>query len=453
MPSPNENLIANMNCSYQTYNVRNGVWGAIIADGTSLSLSRVRSTVSVQTPGFKTMKRRLLPNNPYSKSVAITSDPLISINVPIKVVPETDTSSKVINYYVTNCLRQYCSFDAIGTAEDPAPLALMKMLKQLSETKANTLVSAAEMHKTVALVTQNATKLYRAIKALKRADFRDFTDVLGITTTSYTRSRFNKRYDRAKSADRREYQNSKTVTEQRNTHMSNFLSDTWLEYSYGWKPLMKDIYDHAQALAELNIERQNVVRFVKGRAKTTYKGTVSTEQSLWLWTRIQEDKRFAEYGCSFRLQGGSLNTFSQLGIDNPMELAWELIPFSFVADWFLPVGNFLRSLTATVGLIFVDGYSSIRNVFQLETSFVSSGKTSLSGVSLYGPMTGHGSATRTRMDIVRSRLSSFPYPVIPEPHMPRRGDDYGLSKALSASALLQSLFLREKSTGMKRFRI
>jgi hypothetical protein len=36
------------------------------------------------------------------------------------------------------------------------------------------------------------------------------------------------------------------------------------------------------------------------------------------------------------------------GIDlgNPIEWAWELIPFSFVVDWALPVGNYLTALFA-----------------------------------------------------------------------------------------------------------
>jgi len=40
---------------------------------------------------------------------------------------------------------------------------------------------------------------------------------------------------------------------------------------------------------------------------------------------------------------------SQLGLVNPASLAWELVPFSFVVDWFANVGDFLASFTDTVG--------------------------------------------------------------------------------------------------------
>ena len=41
---------------------------------------------------------------------------------------------------------------------------------------------------------------------------------------------------------------------------------------------------------------------------------------------------------------------NQLGLVNPASVAWELIPFSFLVDWFLPVGKFLESYTDTVGM-------------------------------------------------------------------------------------------------------
>jgi hypothetical protein len=47
---------------------------------------------------------------------------------------------------------------------------------------------------------------------------------------------------------------------------------------------------------------------------------------------------------------------NQTGFTNPINLLWELLPFSFVADWFLPIGNYLEALTAWNGLEFLDGY-------------------------------------------------------------------------------------------------
>jgi hypothetical protein len=38
------------------------------------------------------------------------------------------------------------------------------------------------------------------------------------------------------------------------------------------------------------------------------------------------------------------------GLVNPLSIAWELLPWSFVVDWFIPVGNTLEAMTAGYGL-------------------------------------------------------------------------------------------------------
>jgi hypothetical protein len=40
---------------------------------------------------------------------------------------------------------------------------------------------------------------------------------------------------------------------------------------------------------------------------------------------------------------------ASIGLINPSTVVWELIPFSFVVDWFLPIGNFLHGLSALTG--------------------------------------------------------------------------------------------------------
>ena len=40
---------------------------------------------------------------------------------------------------------------------------------------------------------------------------------------------------------------------------------------------------------------------------------------------------------------------NRVGMINPATVAWELVPFSFAIDWFLPVTSFLDSYTDQVG--------------------------------------------------------------------------------------------------------
>jgi hypothetical protein len=53
---------------------------------------------------------------------------------------------------------------------------------------------------------------------------------------------------------------------------------------------------------------------------------------------------------SGRLSNPSLAQLNGTGLLNPALLYWELMPYSFVVDWFIPVGDVLASLTAGLGL-------------------------------------------------------------------------------------------------------
>lgn len=45
---------------------------------------------------------------------------------------------------------------------------------------------------------------------------------------------------------------------------------------------------------------------------------------------------------------------NQLGLINPAYWLWDSTPWSHIVDWWIPVGPFLNSLTASVGLVFSD---------------------------------------------------------------------------------------------------
>jgi hypothetical protein len=45
---------------------------------------------------------------------------------------------------------------------------------------------------------------------------------------------------------------------------------------------------------------------------------------------------------------------SQLGLDNPALLAWELLPYSFILDWYIPVSGFLQNANILADFDIVD---------------------------------------------------------------------------------------------------
>jgi hypothetical protein len=51
-----------------------------------------------------------------------------------------------------------------------------------------------------------------------------------------------------------------------------------------------------------------------------------------------------------------LYLLSQLGLANPAAVAWELVPFSFVVDWFTDAGTFINSFTDFLGCSVTNSY-------------------------------------------------------------------------------------------------
>lgn len=47
-----------------------------------------------------------------------------------------------------------------------------------------------------------------------------------------------------------------------------------------------------------------------------------------------------------------LTSASRMGITNPLYVAWDAIPLSFVADWIIPVGQYLNGFDALLGMKF-----------------------------------------------------------------------------------------------------
>lgn len=182
----------------------------------------------------------------------------------------------------------------------------------------------------------------------------------------------------------------------------------YLEYVYGWKPLMSDIYGiiallkeqgnknlllsgTGQSIRQMGAAGLEAVDFsLKDRTVLTSLNDVS-KVSCKIWGRIDP----AHTG---------LRALNQLGLLNPVSLAYELIPWSFVVDWFVPIGPVLSALTAPAGLIFVSGTTSVRA--KLNGTFESHAYAYDSKVISLNPASG----TMTYDGYNRSVMTGWPHP-------------------------------------------
>jgi hypothetical protein len=61
-------------------------------------------------------------------------------------------------------------------------------------------------------------------------------------------------------------------------------------------------------------------------------------------------------GGRVRLSNSDALLANQMGFVNPLSVAWEVVPWSFLVDWVVNVGDVINSLTDLVGLELEDVY-------------------------------------------------------------------------------------------------
>lgn len=112
------------------------------------------------------------------------------------------------------------------------------------------------------------------------------------------------------------------------------ISGRFLEMRYAWTPAIADAYEAAKAFEALsNGPRQTTYHkaYRKGRSlkySTNYCAGIPqqvTVSKAYLFEMYEE-----------------MSAARQMGLANPATIIWERLPWSFVVDWFIPVGTYLE---------------------------------------------------------------------------------------------------------------
>lgn len=139
---------------------------------------------------------------------------------------------------------------------------------------------------------------------------------------------------------------------------SREFSKRWLEVQYGWTPLLLDVHG-AYEDARVGLISYEPRFSVKGKASETISPpkTVTDEYGIsYFYTGD------AFCGCFVRLDyvldTDTIRAASSVGLTNPLSVAWELLGFSFVIDWLVPIGDWCDALDANLGVTFKGGTQS-----------------------------------------------------------------------------------------------
>lgn len=132
------------------------------------------------------------------------------------------------------------------------------------------------------------------------------------------------------------------------------LANQWLEYRYGMLPLMSDCESIINAVYDCVDRSRNQLERRKGRNITPVDsvitnlgwwslGTPATAEIEWLRTsKVTEEYTATQF---FTRHGKLSNHRYGGGINSLPNFLWELVPYSFVVDWFIGIGDWLQAIT------------------------------------------------------------------------------------------------------------
>lgn len=292
-----------------------------------------------------------------------------------------------------------------STVKDDAGLrntALIAVRNKLKSTDINLGVAYGERKATAGLLGSTASRMASAVRHLKRGEIRRSMGALGISN--------KRRQPRGRQ-----------------------WTDKWLELQYGWKPLLSDVYGAARALEQRP----------KGDWRVTASVTRSRRDDFVTEKPVASGTNHDAHRCEAGLfrsvyaridalpQNEAIISLASLGVTNPLSVAWELVPYSFVVDWALPVGDFLESLDALLGY----DSASYSSSFLAKAKWTDRGLSGTHGTNGY---TKNSFTGRKRMVYLRREAS----PSVPLPSLPRFKDPRSLGHMANGLSLLASSFGR-----------
>lgn len=245
-------------------------------------------------------RTEVLPPNAYSLTIRKDFDPPVFV---------TNNSDPLLPIQLPTTLAEMgaASWTLSVNAEDEYKL-LQKLRERIVGSDFNAGVFLAEATPALGMIFNAATRIDRALRRTLKFDFKGASRAL-IDGPIPRSARFSSK----KSA-----------------------SSNWLELQYGWLPLLNDVEAAAKFLAHMSsvpLKQRIVVR-------TRKNGDSNVAGAPGVYTYAQSTEFLTvQYVCYMK----EVNLLGLSGLTDLASVVWERLPYSFVYDWFMPVGNYLQS--------------------------------------------------------------------------------------------------------------
>jgi len=193
------------------------------------------------------------------------------------------------------------------------------------------------------------------------------------------------------------------------------ISGAWLSYVYGFAPTVADI--NKAALGMHDVISGTPITF-----SDKFFERFSEKSKSGYYETVVESIRHSRYSISCMLQPPGITYYG-----GPISSLWEMVPYSFVFDWFIPVSDFLTQCDTHRLIQSAYGFRSEKTDYVAKTRF-------LNYAGDFYTMRG------TKAYEYQSKvLSRYVINNIPSPQLPRYQPHLGTQRLLNSAALLTQL--------------
>lgn len=233
------------------------------------------------------------------------------------------------------------------------PLLINNVLKGILNKSFDLAVFLRELNQTMSLISSTARKLSKSADEIQKGQFTRAAKTLGIKKP-------------------------------RGVSGKKHWSDNYLAYKFGVMPLIADVDGSMKYLATMaeavrirgssrlstTVEKVKVLPQVYFNAGEEEEFTVVSRCSYKTFV-------FEQVTAEYRLSNNFWRQLQRLGITNGATATWESIPYSFVVDTFVNIGECLGDLDLGLGLEFVtSSYTQGRRISGVSTVTGSFGRLS-----------------------------------------------------------------------------
>lgn len=210
--------------------------------------------------------------------------------------------------------------------------------------------------------------------------------------------------------------------------VASWAADMWLTYALAVKPTIADLHDVLNTAT-----RKEAARIVRSGASDTKTRTEVAVYSDMHVTRTWTEQHRVHYAIRTSVKNLLWDHANRYGLTNPLSVGWELVPFSFVLDYFYDVGGFIESagdlLSAREN---IDIYGTVTQILVRKCAY--------SGTIGWEPGSGSlGSYSGDLEEIRFNRQVIRQLPLLPP--LPSVDFPQAASQLLTCASLLQSIGL------------